>query len=293
MQSIYFPMKYLNITQGVGVGTHVGSNAIDSAGKDGGIDDVYAPYDAVVKKVWNNGNSVWLESIEPVQFADGSVDFATSFYTHDNSISDVSVGRRLKQGETFYQEGTAGDAKGNHVHMEIAKGKFQGSGWYLNPYGYWVLYNSVRPESAFFLKKDTIVINGYGYNWKVIKEGNMGVFDEGARKDFEDIFFRTNSGLFKEFVGLDYRDAVYKIKDTPDFRARMYINKGDLNNFFNRIPTEQECKEFQIELGPDIAQLGGGVVHKDSTYIIFKEGKFVGQAAPNTQVLKPGNYKVN
>lgn len=156
-------MQYLNITQGVGEGTHVDSNAIDSAGLNGGIENVYAPYDGVIKKIY--GTTVWLESLEPVEWADGSVDFATSMYVHDNSVADLFVGKVIRQGEAFYQEGTAGQATGNHCHMEIGRGKFTGSGWYLNSGGYWTLNNTEQPWKAFFLN-GTIVINGYGYPWK-------------------------------------------------------------------------------------------------------------------------------
>lgn len=163
-------MKYLNITQGVGEGTHVDSNAIDSAGLDKGIENVYAPYDGVIKKIY--GSSVWIESLEPVEWADGSIEFATSFYTHDNDVRDLFVGKVIRQGEAFYQEGTAGQATGNHVHMEIARGKFTGSGWYQNAAGYWTINNTEQPWKGYFLN-DTIVINGYGYPWKEAKKMSL------------------------------------------------------------------------------------------------------------------------
>ena len=56
-QKALFPMQYLNITQGYGVGTHKGTYAIDNAGRNTGIDNVVAPFDCKVKKIWNNGNN--------------------------------------------------------------------------------------------------------------------------------------------------------------------------------------------------------------------------------------------
>lgn len=158
-------MKYLNITTGINEATHRGSNAIDLAGLNTGVDNAFAPFDAVVKKTWANGNTVWIESLNPVRFSDGSVDYAVAYFTHDNNIGDLFVGKVIRQGEVFYQEGVAGQATGNHIHFEIAKGKFTGTGWYQNSFNYWVLNNSVAPWLACYLD-GTIIINGYNYPWK-------------------------------------------------------------------------------------------------------------------------------
>ena len=42
-QLLGFPMEYMNVTQGNNVGTHLGTNALDNAGKDTGIDETIAP----------------------------------------------------------------------------------------------------------------------------------------------------------------------------------------------------------------------------------------------------------
>jgi murein DD-endopeptidase MepM/ murein hydrolase activator NlpD len=171
VQKILFPMKYLRITTGYGVGSHQGSYAIDNAGKDTGADAVYAPFDGVVKKVWPSGNTVWLESSAKVLFANGAQDYATASFTHDNDVSDLKVGQKMKQGQLFYREGDKGIGDGKHLHLEIGRGKFTGTGWHKTGYTYegtetWTINNGVKPESAFFLKEDTITINGNKYKWK-------------------------------------------------------------------------------------------------------------------------------
>lgn len=165
-QKALFPMQYLNITQGYGVGTHKGTYAIDNAGRDTGIDNVFAPFDCKIKKIWNNGNTVWVESLQPVQWADGKVSKATMSFTHDNSVSNLRVGQVVKQGQVFYQEGTAGYATGNHVHIECAKGTFVGTGWFLNKYRFWTINNAVKPETLLSLALDTKVLNAGGLKWK-------------------------------------------------------------------------------------------------------------------------------
>ncbi len=163
-----FPMEYINITQGVnGSFSHQGTKAIDIAGKDTGIDAAYAPFTGVVKRIYKE-YVVWLESSNPVVFADGTVDYMTIMVMHDNDTSDLYVGKTIKQGERFFEEGTAGYATGNHIHLECAKGKFQGNGWYENSQGNWVIYNSINPYDALYLSSETVIKNDYGYNWKYV-----------------------------------------------------------------------------------------------------------------------------
>ncbi len=165
-------MKYLNVTQGVLVGTHKGSYAVDVAGKDYRRDNVFAPFTGVVKKIWANGNTVWLQSLAPVLFADGTIDYAVASFTHDDDVSDLKVGQVIQQGQVFYQEGMKGFVTGNHVHLEIGRGKFTGTGWYNNSFGFWTINRKYLPHKAFFLD-GTIIINTGGYAWKRTAGGNM------------------------------------------------------------------------------------------------------------------------
>jgi len=167
LQYAIFPMKYLNISQGVNGGySHYNSNAIDLAGRGSGTDTVYAPFDCVVKRIYTPCNGVWIESTNKVIFADGTIDYMTILLLHDNNISNLYVGKIIKQGEAFYQEGTKGKATGNHVHLNVARGKYKSNGWYEKSKDVWELYNSIHPEKAFYLAEDTVVINGYNYKWK-------------------------------------------------------------------------------------------------------------------------------
>ena len=173
----------MRITQGYGVGTHRGTYALDDAGQDTGIETAYAPFDGVIKKIWANGNTVWLESLQPVEYADATIDYATVSMTHDNDISNLRVGQTVKQNAPFYQEGTAGNATGNHVHLECAKGKFTGTGWNQNSYGYWVINNPYKPHMMFWV--DGKIINGGGLNWKSTTGGTSMAKDTTIQRVFE------------------------------------------------------------------------------------------------------------
>ncbi len=171
MEKILYPSKYIRITQGFKEGTHISSYAIDDAGKDTGIDTFIAPFTGTIKKIYtSDANEVWLESNEKVLFADGTIDYATIMLAHDNDVSDLYVGKVIKQGEKFYQEGTKGNATGNHVHIEIGKGKFTGTGWAKDDRGYWVINNSKNPLESFFVDDTYTIIDNNGYTLKNIKE---------------------------------------------------------------------------------------------------------------------------
>ena len=171
MEKAVYPLKYMNITQGVnGSYSHMGTNAID-IGNRGYKEDLYAPFNGIIKKVYKaSGNFVWLQSIDKVKWADGSIDYMTVMTGHDDNVESLYVGKEIKAGEVYYTQGNAGNSTGIHFHIEVGKGKYTGSGWYQNSQGKWMVNNSVRPETAFFVKPDTVIVNDAGYNWKSVVE---------------------------------------------------------------------------------------------------------------------------
>jgi len=166
MEKAVFMMDYLNVTQKANSDfSHKGDKAIDIAGKDSGMDSFKAPFTGVIKKIYVNDNAVWLESIDKVKYADGTIDYMTIFTNHDNDVSNLKVGDIIKQGTIYYQEGSRGYATGNHIHLAVGKGKFTGTGWYQNEYGYWVINNQYDVHKALYLLDSVNVINNGGYNW--------------------------------------------------------------------------------------------------------------------------------
>lgn len=168
-----WPGLYLNTTQRMNNSfSHEGSLSIDDAGKDKGISQYYAS--STLKLRWadkKSGNGLCFESTKPCNLADGTVDYYHFVMWHDNNIEDMRPrvnGKAFKQGEKIYDEGTAGRATGNHVHINVAKGKFPG-GYPLvqNEHGVWEIKNEVTPMSVFFID-DTEIIKDAGYKWETI-----------------------------------------------------------------------------------------------------------------------------
>ena len=170
MEKPIYPSKYMRITQGFGEGSHMGGFAIDEAGKDTGIDDLFAPFTGMIKKIYqSDANEIWFESLEPVEYPDGTIDYMNILMAHDNDVTDLYIGKVIKQGEKLYQEGTKGIATGAHCHMECGLGKFSGSGWYKNSYGNWVIKNGKNPTECLWINDEITILDSQGYNFKKIE----------------------------------------------------------------------------------------------------------------------------
>ena len=201
MEKPLYPSPYMRITQGYMMGTHQDSYAIDDAGSDSGIDFIVAPFTGVIKKIYvGDANEVWLESSDAVIYPDGTVDYMTMMFAHDNDISNLFVGKVINRGERFYEEGTKGNASGNHVHMECGRGKFTGSGWHKNTAGYWSINNGKNPTECLWIDDSIKVLNSYGYTFKKIEE---------------DVVFADTS-VIEEPVKEEHTDADINEKDNND-----------------------------------------------------------------------------
>ncbi len=169
MEKPIYPSYYMRITQGYNTGTHLDSFAIDEAGKNQDIEPLRAPFTGIIKKIYTaDANEVWLESIEPVEYPDGTIDYMTIMFAHSNNVSNLFVGKKINQGEEFYSEGTKGNATGNHCHIECGKGKFVNTGWYKNSAGYYSIYGGKKPEECLWIDDKITIINNNGYNFKKI-----------------------------------------------------------------------------------------------------------------------------
>lgn len=166
MQKAVLMMDYLRVTQGAnGSYSHKGNKAIDLGGYDTNKDPLKAPFTGTIKKIYDYSNTVWLESNDVVEYADGTKDYMTILTSHDNNISNLEVGDVINQGDIYYNEGNKGDVTGNHIHLAVGKGKFTGNGWYKNEYGNYCINNQYDVCKALFLLDSVNIIDDGGYNW--------------------------------------------------------------------------------------------------------------------------------
>lgn len=171
VQVSVFPMEVCNITQGILSGiSHKGRYAWDLGGKDKYIDVMYAPFDCVV--VWKkpNGSKTGIVVTNTRKVLTPSGTFEANriniLLWHDNDTSDLWVNKFIPQGQKLYDEGKADKATGNHIHLMVGVGKYDGKyPLYQTIFGNWAIKNQVDPIGIFF-GNDTIMKNGRGYAWK-------------------------------------------------------------------------------------------------------------------------------
>lgn len=216
-QRAYFPMKVINVSQGYGndSGTHKLSYALDLSGKDGGADEVYAPFDCKITKLYQpsdtvrHANTVWLTSTRKVLSPNGYYGYLTVSITHPSEITNMKIGQTFKQGEIICHEGKTGNASGNHIHLEVSKGKT--ANWELKRsgvYSEYVITNKVKPEEYLFVREDSTIRNSIykGYKYRLIKES--------------DITYKVT----------DVPSEPLNVHTSPDYRSDTIIKNKGLNN---------------------------------------------------------------
>ena len=159
-----FPCQTMMVTQGAYDDySHQKQNALDIQPTNG---MAFAPFNAKVVRVdpgETTCNGVWLQSIDKVRYADGSYDYMTVLFMHDNDISDLTVGRVLTQGEYFYQSGTMGNSSGAHIHVAVYRGAYSDD---MASYGFGS--GNVNVEDALFVRDDTTIRDDYGLDWRSV-----------------------------------------------------------------------------------------------------------------------------
>ena len=153
-----FPGEVLQITQGAfneyNAYSHKNTNAFDL----GGNTYYTAPFTGKIVAINQAYHMVMFQSENKVRYADGTIDYMTVSFTHDNNISNLSVGKRIKQGTRFYEPGTypPGSSTGSHVHLAVFRGKVNKASSNGNVY----------PNDALWLKRGFTKIKQTGsYCW--------------------------------------------------------------------------------------------------------------------------------
>ena len=167
LQNILFPLEYLYVTQG----EH--DNGIRYVmdfigwGENGRVYDcpMYAPCDlkVVYKGSSNTNPTICWESLQKVNFVDGSIDYVCVSVTHDDSWNNYNIGDIITQGNIFAHTGNTGISTGDHTHLMVGKGKFTG---YYTPSGAggMTLKNQYHIYNALGVN-DTIIVKSGGYTW--------------------------------------------------------------------------------------------------------------------------------
>ena len=222
-----FGMRALNITQagskisGRPSLSHV-SYELDLAGSDSGIDYWYnwmpetCWYCAGSFGTKATGNTRFYWSVDKngkakkVLCADGKERYLTLAMTH--SSRSYPVGEIIGYKGILYQEGTAGRATGNHIHLEVCEGRVKTKT--RNSKGNYNLPNMLDPRSVFFICDSlTTVMNTQGLSFRHCSsiEGRTEMIGNGFHE------FKANGvtcSVYKgKRIGLIVPDKPAQLKD--------------------------------------------------------------------------------
>ena len=210
---------------------------------------MYCPCDMVVKRCRKNASGeLYLESTLPVEFADGTTDYARLICIHD-SVFNVTEGQVLKQGDYFYDEGGMGSgnpkAFATHVHMEAGKGKWKSCTQSPNSKGTYVIENQSHLYDLFILGDDVVIKDDGGYPWKRVsdidkKEDDTGIIygvdvshnrSEGIMEKIK-AYGKADFTILRATVGTADEDANLKkyIDDSKGMKIGFFAA-----NYFNTV----------------------------------------------------------
>ena len=169
-----FPFEYLVMSQDEGGDfSHANTYNIDflGYGASGRIYNCpfYAPCTLKCVAVWDpNSNNRVYESINKVHLADGTIDYLTITFAHDDNPVH-NVGDIISQGEILGHTGKTGNVTGDHTHSCCGKGKYVG--FTRRTGGQYDLTNRIHYWEGVYVN-DTVIIQGYGHNWVEYQGGD-------------------------------------------------------------------------------------------------------------------------
>lgn len=232
-----FGMRYLNITQGrFSSYSHKYLNAYDLAGEDTGIDKYVTFNELEVVGVLPYSSTGFANT---VLFYDEENDVTLAF-SHCNFIPAVcSVGNKIQSGITIYYEGTTGNVTGNHIHLEIGKGK-QRTKTKIN--NIWQLKDLINIEDYFYIDDTyTTILNDDVYEFE-IEGGELMEFKEG----YQNLTYldRTVNVYKQSFENIGLLSAIET--GVENYKAVQTIDKID-NDFFHY--AKVNCGFFNLTSG--------------------------------------------
>lgn len=179
---VLFPFEYLYMSQDEGGDySHQYTYNIDFLGwgANGRIlrCPFYAPVTLKCVAIWDSSsNNRVYESTQKVHFADGSIDYLTISFAHDD-LPIHGIGDVIPQGQLLGHTGTYGNVTGDHTHTCCGKGRYDG--YTERQGGHYDLTNRCHYWEATFVN-DTTIVRGFNHNWIIYNN----IFPTSDREKF-------------------------------------------------------------------------------------------------------------
>lgn len=230
------PFTDMYISQGSnGQYSHQGTMANDVCGASGGRDAYYAPCTIRCISVYSPyGESRW-QSVNPVRFSNGRIDYATFEIAHDNS-QNCYVGQIVEQGVQLGNMGNmpADVCTGIHCHIQISQSN--DSTYYRNAYGNLIFNNEYDTDDCYFMD-GTNILNCEFANWKYLKDVpvNEPIDIEKIKKENEQLKAQINilnekiidedSQILELKKELSDYTKIYECKKEGMYKIKLYNNE--------------------------------------------------------------------
>ena len=181
-ESAWFPLRTMALTQiSFESYSHGSSYHIDCSGRYEQC--AFAPFTGKVVYTTSNYGLVLFQSLSPVHYADGSLDYMTVVFMHADNTAELEKkrvsGEVIPQGKDFLRCGGVGKngAVEYAVHYDI--GVYKGQ---LNaPSGYYSRLGNIYPFDGFYLNPDmtpNIVNKGHLNSTNTLKSGSYNNWDD-------------------------------------------------------------------------------------------------------------------
>lgn len=263
----------IRIAQGEEEGTHIYTKNNDYNGKDTGKDWLLAPFDCVVKAIRPYDNQVLFENVAPVNTPSGVKQYVTFSPTHmddaDFKALQIAVGKRFKQGERIYREGTKGIGSGNHIHFSQAFGPFKGGATSVKNGKYYQYNGTTYPQYSINADNETSAYKAF-FAGSPIEKGISDIANrypwqtepEKGEEDVQTRMLRCTKGTLQNGTKYPTRPSLNAAYSTTNY----LINVNDLIQFKDAKPLagKPDCY-FQIS-GGDRSDLIGRWFAYDKNY---------------------------
>lgn len=195
LQLAVLPIHYIHVTQSEFTPdfSHAGTEAVDMVGSHSRY-PLYAPCDVVCMGVDRSEAFVIWQSQKEVRCVDGTTSFITFNIGHDDTHYQYNIGDTFKKGELFGHTGNSGHSFGDHLHIEVSKGKYTtnwSGGGIPNPTKLWYVFSSCDNVT----KETFPIIEAGGIPWACDlnwKDGSGGT-DPNGKNNFLIPFLMLNT----------------------------------------------------------------------------------------------------